>query len=313
MNGASGVTRVRSVSSTGLSIVYVEFEWGTNIYENRQIVAERLAQSSAICRPASSRCSAPISSLMGEIMLIGMSSDTVDPMALREIADWVVAPRLKAMPGVSRVVPIGGLVRQYPRHARHAAHVQLGITLDDTGAALGAVRHQHRRRLRQPGRPGISDPQPLAHARSRGSAQPRRRPCATASRSCCARSPMSASSRSSAAAMPAIMGSPGVIISVQKQPTADTVALTSQIEAVLADLQRDDAGGRAGRRVSCSARRISSTPRSTIIEQVLIEAIVSRGDHPLPVPVQLPHDVHLADRHPALGAHDLHRLRAGWA
>src|SRR5258707_4330988 len=114
MNGANGVSRVRSVSSTGLSIVYVEFDWDTNIYLDRQIVAERLGPVQLDLATGWQPLIAPMSSIMGEIMLVAMSSSTVDPMDLREIANWVIAPRLRAVPGVSRIVPIGGPGKGYP-------------------------------------------------------------------------------------------------------------------------------------------------------------------------------------------------------
>ena len=114
MNGMPGVTRVRSVSGVGLSIVYVEFDWGTDIYRNRQQVAERLSHRAASsCRRMCSPQMGPISSIMGEIMLIAVPGDGVSPMELREIADLVVRPRLLTIPGVAQVIPIGGEVRQY--------------------------------------------------------------------------------------------------------------------------------------------------------------------------------------------------------
>ncbi|MEE9169298.1 MAG: efflux RND transporter permease subunit, partial [bacterium] len=122
VNGATGVRRVRSSSAAGISIVWVEFDWGTNIFIARQIVNEKLqiAEGSlpdGIDRPIL----APISSIMGEIMLISVSNDlsaasngqTVSNMDLRSIADWTIRRRLLSVPGVSQVVPIGGEVKQY--------------------------------------------------------------------------------------------------------------------------------------------------------------------------------------------------------
>src|SRR6266446_8435151 len=94
MNGVPGVSRVRSVSGIGLSIVYVEFEWGTDIYRNRQQVIERLALIRDQLPPFTVPQMGPISSIMGQILLIAVTSDRASPMELRETADFVIRPRL---------------------------------------------------------------------------------------------------------------------------------------------------------------------------------------------------------------------------
>ena len=114
MNGLPGVSRVRSVSGVGLSIVYVEFAWGTDIFRNRQQVAERLALVQAQLPPNTIPQMGPINSIMGQILLIAMSApETVSPMEVREAADFIVRPRLLTIPGVAQVIPMGGEVRQY--------------------------------------------------------------------------------------------------------------------------------------------------------------------------------------------------------
>src|SRR5919109_2161348 len=113
INGLPGVTRVRSTSGVGLSIVYVEFDWGTDIYRNRQLVAERLAQGQGQLPLNVTSQIGPISSIMGQILLVAVTSKTASPMEVREIADFTIRPRLLAIPGVAQVIPIGGEVRQY--------------------------------------------------------------------------------------------------------------------------------------------------------------------------------------------------------
>jgi len=114
VNGAAGVRRVRSSSAQGISIVWVDFEWGTEIFRARQIVNEKL-QIAATQLPddADAPILAPVSSIMGEILLVGMSAPESQLMEARTAADWTVRRRLLAVPGVSQVIPIGGQVRQY--------------------------------------------------------------------------------------------------------------------------------------------------------------------------------------------------------
>jgi CzcA family heavy metal efflux pump len=114
VNGATGIRRVRSNSSMGFSIVFVEFDWGTDIYKARQTVTERLFQASEQMPAGVSKpVIAPQASLLGEMMIIAMVSDSISPMDLRTIADWSVAPRLLSVAGVAQVNTIGGEIREY--------------------------------------------------------------------------------------------------------------------------------------------------------------------------------------------------------
>ncbi|KAA3614131.1 MAG: efflux RND transporter permease subunit [Calditrichaeota bacterium] len=114
VNGASGVRRVRSNSIQGLSTIWVEFEWGTYIFKARQIVNEKMqALQNAIPAGVDQPILAPVTSIMGEIMLVGLTSDTLAAMNLRTIADYTLRRRIMAVPGVSQVLVYGGETKQY--------------------------------------------------------------------------------------------------------------------------------------------------------------------------------------------------------
>ncbi|PZP73800.1 MAG: CusA/CzcA family heavy metal efflux RND transporter, partial [Delftia acidovorans] len=240
LNGMPGITRVRSTSSIGLSIVYAEFDWGTDIYRNRQLVAERLAQLREQLPQSVTPIMGPVSSIMGEVMLIALrlsaEEGAASAMQAREYADFVLRPRLLAIPGVSQVIPIGGDVRQLRVEPDPARMAQLGVSLTQVEQALrgfasnaggGFIDMNSREYLiRHIGRTNkVEDLQGIAIAWKDGRAvllhqvaQVRYAP---------------GLKRGDAG----YMGSPAVIVSVQKQPAADTVQLSRQIEAALDELK----------------------------------------------------------------------------
>ena len=139
LNGAPGVRRVRSSSGIGISVVWVEFDWGTNIYNARQIVSEKLQLVSNNLPPGiQPPVMAPISSIMGEIILIGLTGPPEKLMEMRTLADWVIRRRLLAISGVSQVVPIGGQVRQFQVHLDAGKMRHLGVTLEEVVKAVEA-------------------------------------------------------------------------------------------------------------------------------------------------------------------------------
>ncbi|CAN5206093.1 efflux RND transporter permease subunit [soil metagenome] len=237
MNGVPGVTRVRSVSGVGLSIVYVEFDWKTDIYRNRQLVAERLASVRDQLPPNTVPQMGPVSSIMGQILLIAVSSDKITPMALRELADFTIRPRLLSIPGVAQVIPIGGEVRQYRVAPNPAALRVLGVTYEQVEKALaqfgvntgGGFTDLHAREylIRNIGRTtSVDDLRNIAVTTVNG------RPVLLRQIANVTFAPKV--KRGDAG----YMGKPAVIVSVEKQPNVDTIALTTQIEAALQELER---------------------------------------------------------------------------
>ena len=114
VNGAAGVRRVRSATAVGLSIVWIEFDWGTDIYAARQVVSEKVNVAAGELPPEADRpVLAPVSSIMGEILFISLTSDQHTPIELRTAADTVIRRRILSVPGVSQVTPIGGGVKQF--------------------------------------------------------------------------------------------------------------------------------------------------------------------------------------------------------
>ena len=237
MNGMPGVTRVRSVSGVGLSIVYVEFAWGSDIFRNRQQVSERLNLVRDQMPPGVLPQLGPIASIMGEILLIALPSDPehASPMQVREYADWVLRPRLLTIPGVAQVTPIGGEVRQYRVALRPAQLQALGVEREQVEAALadfgantsgGFLETRGREVLiRQIGRTQrIEDLQNLVVAVKNGQPILLKQVADVT---------LAAANKRGDAGYNA---KPAVVLSVQKQPGADSVKLTREVEAAIAEL-----------------------------------------------------------------------------
>lgn len=237
MNGMPGVTRVRSVSGVGLSIIYVEFDWETDIYRSRQLVAEKLALVGEQLPAGVTPQMGPVSSIMGEIMLIAISSDAVSPMELREIADFTIRPQLLTIEGVSQVIPIGGQVRQYRVTLDTAALQALQVTASEVEQAVtrfgtntgGGFVDQHGREylIRN-----VGLTKRLEDLRNTVVARRDDQPIFLHQ---VANVDFAARVKRGDAGY---QGRPAVIVSVQKQPGADTVDLTGRIEAALIDIDK---------------------------------------------------------------------------
>ena len=243
LNGIPGVTRVRSVAGIGLSIVYAEFDWGTDIYRNRQQVAERLASIASQLPPGITPQMGPVSSIMGEIMLIAVTgSDKADAMAVREMADFVIRPRLLSISGISQIIPIGGQVRQFRVTPNIAGLAALDVGVEDIERAIrafggntgGGFVDQHDREylIRNLGRTtDLDDLRNVVVATKQDQPVLLRQVAEVAYAARVKRGDAGYN------------GAPAVIISVQKQPGADTVKLTSEVETALAELGKNLTNG----------------------------------------------------------------------
>ena len=251
MNGLPGVRSVRSTSSSGLSFVYVTFDWSSEIFRARQMVSERLASMEEGLPAGIVPRMGPVSSIMGEIMQVAIPIDTtkVSPMAVREYADWVLRPRLMAIPGVAQVIPIGGEVRQLQVQPDTVRMAELGITLAQLESALrgfssnssgGFLELNGREYLiRHLGRTSqLTHLQQLALTARNGQAVLLKQ---------VAHVTFAAAIQRGDAGFD---GQPAVILGIHKQPTADTIGLTRTIEAALVDLRQSLPPGMAAPRVT---------------------------------------------------------------
>lgn len=237
MNGASGVRRVRSTTGVGNSVVTVEFEWGTDIYLARQIVSEKLQGAMPSLPPDLPPPQlAPVSSVMGEILFVALHSSAHDEMTLKTTADWTVRRRLLAVPGVAEVIPFGGETRQFEIIANPERLAAYQVTLVELAeaarrasrnAAAGFITRNDQEFLIQGlGRAGDLEALGASVVARRDGMPVLIRDLAEVT--------VGASPRRGTAAY---NGDAAVIIGVQKQPDANTLALTEKLDVVLADLQ----------------------------------------------------------------------------
>jgi heavy-metal exporter, HME family len=239
MNGLPGVEAIRSVSSAGLSFIYVTFDWSVDIYRARQMVSERLSSMDGAIPDGIVSRMGPISSIMGEIMQIAIPIDEskISSMQVREYADWVLRPRLMAIPGVAQVIPIGGQVRQFQVQPNTRRMAELGLSILQIEDALrgysantsgGFLESNNREYLiRHIGRTSsLEDLKNIAVSNRNGQTILLRQVADITF--------APAVKRGDAG----YEGGPAVILGVQKQPSADTVALTKKIESAITELKQ---------------------------------------------------------------------------
>jgi CzcA family heavy metal efflux pump len=239
INGASGVRRVRSATAVGIAVVWVEFDWGTDIFMARQLVSEKLALVGGTLPPQVERpVLAPVSSIMGEILFFAMSSESVDAMTLRTVADTTVRRRLLAVPGVSQVTPIGGAERQFQVIADPDALRANSVTLTELlDAARGASQNTsagiytegaQEYVLEAIGR--VRTPEEIGETvvAMRGDRSVLVRDVAEVREGAAFK--RGEGSRS---------GKPAVIVGVQKQPGANTIEVTDRLDRALDTMQQE--------------------------------------------------------------------------
>lgn len=234
LNGTLGVETVRSSSSIGIGMVFVEFDWNTDIFRARQLVAEKL--QTVQLPDGITPVMGPVSSVMGQIMLIGVSSDSISPADLRTLADFTIRRRLMGIKGVAQVIPIGGERLQYHVLISSAKLKQFNLSIDDVDKALqltnqnttGGFFNQYGSEvlIKNVGRAySLDDLKNTVVANRAG---------LPVLLSQVAQVKFGAAQKRGDAG---INGNPAVILTVEKQPAYRTVSLTDEIEKAMAELQ----------------------------------------------------------------------------
>lgn len=250
MNGANGVEAVRSSSGVGISVVYVEFAYGTNIYTDRQVVNERMQMVQDRLPKGITPQLAPISSIMGQIIMLGMWSEDgqVPPLELRTAADWVVRQRLLTIPGVSQVFTMGGQRKQYQVLIDPNALTRFGVTLKQVEDAVAAsnengtggyLDRQGPKELlvRSLGRLHSIDELAAVPVTIREGRPILLKQVATVRQGAqIKRGDSSAFVRTEDQANP-FSGGPAVVLTINKQPGADTRRVTQDVEKALSELK----------------------------------------------------------------------------
>ena len=239
VHGATDVRRVRSNSTQGISVVYVEFDWGTDIFQARQIVNERLQEIRGDLPPDVDRPTlAPITSIMGEIMLVGVTSEAHSDREIRSAADWDIRPRLLGIDGVAQVVTHGGEVKEYQVQPNPDRMRAADVTLDEVLAAAeganrntsGGIYQENEEEVQIRGLGRTRDIETIGETvvSNQGATPTRLEDVATVEIGGKPRLGTGSVNAESA-----------IIISIQKQPGVNTLALTEEVDAELGRIQQE--------------------------------------------------------------------------
>ena len=240
VNGATGVRRVRSSSTTGFSIVWVEFDWDTEIYRARQIVSEKIATvMDALPQHVGTPTLGPQSSILGEVLFVALTSDSTSLRDLRTLADWTIRPRLLATGGVAQVAVLGGEVKEYqilldPGKMKHY-DVSLGEVMSVTTAmnrnATGGTLYEYGNEYIIRGMLSTNDVDEIAHTvvKRVGDAPILLSHIAE----------VKVGDRRPKFGTASLRTEPAVILTVTKQPHTSTLKLTERLDATLEDIRRE--------------------------------------------------------------------------
>ncbi len=275
VNGLPGTRRVRSASATSLSIVWVEFDWGTDIYRARQLVSERLSAVREVLPAGAHAEITPVTSITGEIMLMAISSPdgSATPLEMRSFAEFELRNKILAVPGVAQVVALGGELPQYQINVRQDELALYGLTIGDvveaargahSTASAGYLPNWENQELpiRQAARvTGVSDISQTLVRYHNGAA-------VTIGQVADVR--LGAAPMRGTAADRAL---PAVVVSVQKSPGTNTLALTKQIDDVLDSVEQSMPKGMVLNRDPFRAARFIERSVNNVV-RVLVEASI---------------------------------------
>ena len=240
VNGATHVRRVRSSSTTGFSVVWVEFDWGTDLYLARQITSERLVQlNEMLPEGVGTPTMAPQSSILGEMMIIGLTADSTSLQDLRTFADWTIRPRLLSIGGVAQATVIGGEIKEYRISIDPARMKHYDVTIDEVLAASrgmndnanGGIIYEYGNEYIVRGNISTTDVDAIGRSvvkRIDG------RPVVLSDVA-----DVIITDKSPKLGMASVEGKPAVLITVKKQPNTGTIKLTENIESALVELQKN--------------------------------------------------------------------------
>lgn len=240
VNGATNVRRVRSSSTTGFSVVWVEFDWNTDIYLDRQIVSEKLSTvSGSLPDNVSQPVLGPQSSILGEVLIVGLTADSTSMLDLRTIADWTVRPRLLSTGGVAQVAVLGGDIKEYQILIHPDRMKHYGVSLSEVMAATrgmnqntsGGVIYQYGNEYIVRGMVSSDDVDKLAQSALRTSSG------TTVTLSDVADVRIGAQQPKLGVA--SVKGKPAVLLTVTKQPNTGTIELTEKLEEAVKDLKKN--------------------------------------------------------------------------